>query len=425
MIYQTQRRSFSRHALAAKAPELELVAHCPVDLLGPVEPDPVGRVAAWRDAVADLADALPQLPDLAGIDWRRTATAVLNHPASDLGSDRFGPVLALHMRALADLLQAGAPIQTAAGEPAETVLLRHEQRHWATTTTAHGITLTAPTLRMAVAVATLFGAANRTEALAIVAHLPGTSDLRADDQRRVTDWVATVYPGSYWSALQPDLLGEHLVASVLADQPDVFNQAAGEATHGQWKRALTVLSRAALNHPHLRRYITQLVQAHPGEAVIAAIAVAIEVVNPQPLLEATAKVIDGTDDRELLRRIAAAVPQHTQVHRDTAALVATALVTSHRASEHDEATNLPDLAMWLNNLSVRLGDVGRREEGLAASEEATSVYRELARQRPDAFLPNLAASLNNLSNRLGIWGGAMTPLRLTRRPPTSKPNSTG
>ena len=53
-----------------------------------------------------------------------------------------------------------------------------------------------------------------------------------------------------------------------------------------------------------------------------------------------------------------------------------------------------------------LGDLGRREEALAATEEAARTYRELAAARPDAFGPDLAASLYNLSVRLGDLGRA-------------------
>lgn len=56
---------------------------------------------------------------------------------------------------------------------------------------------------------------------------------------------------------------------------------------------------------------------------------------------------------------------------------------------------LPDLAMSLRNLAVRLGDLGWREEALAEIEEAVTIYRELAVARPDAFRPGLAASLHN------------------------------
>ena len=50
--------------------------------------------------------------------------------------------------------------------------------------------------------------------------------------------------------------------------------------------------------------------------------------------------------------------------------------------------------MALHNLSVRLRDLGRREEALVAIQEAVGIYRELAAARPDAFRPDLASSLN-------------------------------
>jgi hypothetical protein len=57
--------------------------------------------------------------------------------------------------------------------------------------------------------------------------------------------------------------------------------------------------------------------------------------------------------------------------------------------------------MSLNDLSLRLGDLGRREKALAASAEATGIYRELAAVRPNAFRPDLASSLKNLAADLG------------------------
>ncbi len=65
---------------------------------------------------------------------------------------------------------------------------------------------------------------------------------------------------------------------------------------------------------------------------------------------------------------------------------------------------LPDLAMSLNNQSNRLAGLGRREEALAAIEQATGIYRQLAEARPDAFLPDLAMALNNQSVHLAGLG---------------------
>ena len=80
--------------------------------------------------------------------------------------------------------------------------------------------------------------------------------------------------------------------------------------------------------------------------------------------------------------------------------------------------------MSLNNQSGRLADLGRREEALAAIEEAVAIYRQLAEARPDAFLPDLAMSLNNQSNRLsapGAAGGRRWPR--SRRPSPSAASS--
>ena len=65
---------------------------------------------------------------------------------------------------------------------------------------------------------------------------------------------------------------------------------------------------------------------------------------------------------------------------------------------------LPDLAASLNNIGGDLSDLGRREEALAASQEAVDIRRRLAETQPDAFLPGLATSLNNTGAMLSNLG---------------------
>jgi hypothetical protein len=57
-----------------------------------------------------------------------------------------------------------------------------------------------------------------------------------------------------------------------------------------------------------------------------------------------------------------------------------------------EVKDLPDLASALNDLGIRLSELGRREEALT-TEEAVSTYRRLAETIPAAYLPNLAETL--------------------------------
>jgi len=64
----------------------------------------------------------------------------------------------------------------------------------------------------------------------------------------------------------------------------------------------------------------------------------------------------------------------------------------------------PDLAGALINLANLLSDLDRREDALAAAEEARDHHRALAAARPDAFTPDLAMALNSLANRLSDLG---------------------
>jgi hypothetical protein len=52
--------------------------------------------------------------------------------------------------------------------------------------------------------------------------------------------------------------------------------------------------------------------------------------------------------------------------------------------------------MSLHNLAARLADLGRREDALAAIEEATSIRRELAARWPDTYHQELKQSLQVL-----------------------------
>ena len=53
----------------------------------------------------------------------------------------------------------------------------------------------------------------------------------------------------------------------------------------------------------------------------------------------------------------------------------------------------PDLAASLHNLALRLAALGRREDALAASQEAVAIRGELAARWPDAYHHHLEHSL--------------------------------
>ena len=76
---------------------------------------------------------------------------------------------------------------------------------------------------------------------------------------------------------------------------------------------------------------------------------------------------------------------------------------------------LPQLALSLNNLGSQLSELGQREDALKATQQAVDIYRKLAEKRPDAFLPQLALSLNNLGSQLSDLGQREDALKATQQ----------
>lgn len=111
-------------------------------------------------------------------------------------------------------------------------------------------------------------------------------------------------------------------------------------------------------------------------------------------------------DLGLLAKLSDELPHHTLALREKAAEVSAALVESFRkrAKEAPSERNLSLLGATLNNLGVRLSNLGRWEHALAAGKEARDIYRKLAVRRPDAFLGDLAMSVNNLAGCLSDLG---------------------
>ena len=64
----------------------------------------------------------------------------------------------------------------------------------------------------------------------------------------------------------------------------------------------------------------------------------------------------------------------------------------------------PNLAGSLNNQSLRLADLGRREEALTATDQAVTAYRALAETRPAVFASRFANSLEIQATILSALG---------------------
>ena len=117
--------------------------------------------------------------------------------------------------------------------------------------------------------------------------------------------------------------------------------------------------------------------------------------------EAQLSLVGDADEEERARLLNNLSGAYNALGRREEALAATqeAVDIRRELAQQNRAAFLPDLAMSLNNLGTRLSALGRRQEALAATQEAVEHYRQLAQQNRAAFLPDLAGSLNNL----GLW----------------------
>ncbi|HSV65622.1 MAG TPA: trypsin-like peptidase domain-containing protein [Mycobacteriales bacterium] len=327
---------------------------------------------------------------------------------ADLAIGRYERVLEVHAAALAALLDQADPV-AAVGEagPVERVLA-HERRFWKATAAAADPPLPgAETDRLdqVVTAGTLYGAvATRDEAVAVLGRMPTFTEERAHVVDRYARWTTDLDPSGTWLyPLRPDRLGEDHAAQTVLRVPALVSALLKSAPDGEVPAAertdlaLTVLGRAAVRHPGLRVYLTALI-CDRLDLMPAAIRVTPTLADPGTVAAAvlTALHAEPPSSVEHARALLRWLPEHTLSLREAAAIV-TAAEADHirrrvKQMPEDE-TSLSDLAMSLNNLSVRLGELGRREEGLAAVEEAVRIRRRLAEARPDAFLPDLARSL--------------------------------
>jgi tetratricopeptide (TPR) repeat protein len=96
----------------------------------------------------------------------------------------------------------------------------------------------------------------------------------------------------------------------------------------------------------------------------------------------------------------------SELGRREDALVATAQAVQvyRRLAAANRTAFEPDLARTLTNLGIRLSTLGRWEDAVMATAEAVQVNRRLAVTNRTAFEPDLAGSLNNLSVMLANLG---------------------
>ncbi|MEU0368788.1 tetratricopeptide repeat-containing serine protease family protein [Streptomyces sp. NPDC006283] len=390
-------------AQLAMSPNLSSLVAVPVEHLKPLEVTPAGRVAVWRGAVGSLADALSSLSDYRDVPWRTVRDEVALRPALGTGGTDDRSVLALHMNALAALLEAGSPLASPTTRT-EDVLLLHEQHYWEKAAKTRGLTLLTTTRRHAVASASAWSATDETEALLVLGRVLGLRDLGEDRSVEAARWISDLYRTSshFWATLQPDRLGEHLIGAVLEQQPQLLHDAANVATGRQINHLLTVLARAEVRHRHVADVLADLIKGHVARFGVAAVTVIAETENPGPLVSAVDGVLAEPDalSLDMLEALLEAVPRSTERLVRQGTVIAELIAGRCRlAAESGALGDSYRYARSLEALASRLAWEGRRAEAVTSMKDAVLLYRGLVAVDPQTYEPDLAEALAGLANR--------------------------
>ncbi|WP_437666858.1 DUF3856 domain-containing protein [Sorangium sp. So ce1182] len=345
----------------------------------------------------------------------------------DFTDTRFDQVLYLHMAALATV----AGLRFEANTLMDTIL-DHEERFWEERARQAGVALASQRslARQVMAASTLRGGiASSDQASALIGRLlrraPGKSE---EDLLRL---LHRVYQGAgrgvplFIPALEPDLLGEGMVLRVGAptlteDRPPVDwiervfpPSEAGEAV----LTGFSVLGRASATGPGVTRpWMERMLAGLHHDRAPLALAAAKRVGHRTPfslLGEVLADSLVASAGREVALALEeVGLPYPTVSLRRVAEWVNRALLRD--SSDAADDLLLAEQARRLNNLSINIAELGRREEALEATKEAVAVGRKLAERNADAFQPELAMSLSNLGNRLSDLGRREEALEATK-----------
>ena len=269
-------------------------------------------------------------------------------------------------------------------------------------------------------------------------------------------------PALWCEHLEPDRIGEHLVASAADDLVPLLRELLSPSRAGTSSlRTWTALERASTD-PRLNEQVgriindvlvevTQAVHAQTVNSqspdLAAGFAKLVNAVRPHidpnkaheaqqtlsdsgyftalleyELAQCSANILPPTDDsseidratyasrRLSLSRCLANIGRHDEALK--AVREATKLYRT--LAEHNPGTYTPDLAMSLNNLANRLADNGQHHEALQTAQEATNLYRTLAKHNPAAYTPALTRSLNTYANILERRGKTKEAARIRK-----------
>ena len=376
-----------------------LAAEEPYDLL-PLVDDPARRQTAYRAA-----------KDAFGQHVEPTQSAPAINAVPDLSADHFAQVLFIHIAAFTAMLGKPATGRTELLD----AMLSHERRYWQGRAADLRIE-EVEALPGVVAMIILAGGYDTRDEVREAAKLhPMLTDARAVTHDRVARLMEDLYSGDgRMDPLRPDTLGEHLVAQQVAERRELLSTWLAASDDRAAQNGLVVLNRLGAYDELATGWIEQELQNDLERLAPMALAVASQA--PLPIGRALLSCAHDGLGPDLARKLESRLPDRSVELRELSVEV-TRQALGGVADDTEDAKVVR--AGLLNNLGNRLSDLGRREDALAAAQEAVDLYRQLAADRPDAFLPDLAMSLNNLGRQSHRPRAPRGRPRRRRRPSTS------
>lgn len=340
-----------------------------------------------------------------------------------LHEERFGSVLYVQMAALAAVERLGD--LRSAGLLGS--IVEHETRIWSkdldqelARRSRHGRIAFPGEASRLVAALTLRGGAADREALQA---LRGASSGPGEDE--FIDLIESMYPGqadgAYVGGLEPDILGEQLVAVVLADPrtpADFLDRAFEGAGAKAVQQALLVLGRLSGHDGRAElavRYIKRILAADVIERAIPAFDAALALGGETamaPVGRVLANALEAEGTATIASLIESRVPWETVSLREVGAWATNTLLRAYDSATEDPEV-LTKRVILANRLSKRLGELGKWKEAATSSGEAVGIQRKLAATRRDKPMAGLATYLNTYAvdlNHLGRLEEGLTAI---------------
>jgi hypothetical protein len=293
------------------------------------------------------------------------------------------------------------------------LLVEHEALHWRRVDHWRDLELEREDRWNAVAVAALLTAEGEEEALAVARLIPHFADESELRLIAVARWLAELYPGPAADGqlriapIEPDSLGEVLVADVLGRYPGLLPAALDAASDRQLARALTVATRAATDDPAVKDQLSRALDERLHRFYVRSLDInaktqfSVELFNAVVVAMLVSKPTEGAI--ALDQGLTLGLPRWYQDH---AIGVTELAVEGLREQVRDDPAREAELVTRLNRLSVRLSGRGRWAEAIECASEAVGRSRKLNADHPGAFRAALAISLVRLAGARGkvrVW----------------------